>query len=1119
LNRNVWLLLILAILLGFSASASAAADGAAGEINISLIDNAITQLESNTELSEDESKQLLDSYRRSQGFIKSGQAFSSSVETYRKARDSAVAETAAIQKKLEADAAAEDDTVEEPDLNLSLQELEQLSQRDKAELAAQEAINSDLSNRLEAENGRPKEVRERLAQLRIIQDELAEQAKLVADPAEKPVITTAREWLRVTQADSVRTETSALEEELLSQPMRLGLMQAQKDRATFNIKRLQARIKDYDLHAIKLRQGAAEEALVAAESAQAEAEGKDELILTLAQANTDLSASITERTTILERIKSDEAIANEQAQTLENDLQSMRRKLDVLGMSQALGRVMREQKLRLSGQIYSPADASRRDTLAAESSLRQFNYEDERRKLRSLKTYVGQFTADLEPAEAAELNADLTELARARRELNTRAIDIESRYLQSLGDLDFAARRLNRAADAYHAFISERLMWIRSSDPMSLDTFRPLPGELATLLAPSGWLGLIFAIPQSILNSPIYPVLLLLVAILLRFRGRLLTALENTTRYIGNVDEDSIRFSFQALGLSSLLALTLPLLMYSIGLALGTSTSEHKLVPSVALALERVSYYYLGLEFLRYLLVPKGLVVMHFHWAQASAGEVARRLRALSAVFLPTVLFAIVLAGLYRPERESTLSYLLMVCALAAFIRFYVGFPNILQDQLNRLLKLNANPRRSMIGALVRYFSIIVPGILIICIFLGYAHTAIQFLQLLVFTNALIAGLMLLHEFGVRWLRIIQRRLIKVEREAALAAAAERAEDSEAAQEEQQAFPEADPEALDEEGRRLLNVILTAAAIIGVWGVWVDVLPALGILDSVHLWQTTSLINGVSSAVPITLGDLCVAAILGFTGYVATRRIPSMLEILLRNKMAFPSGTVYAGVTLFRYGMTILVLMMVLGKLGASWGQIQWAVAALSVGIGFGLQEIVANFISGVILLFEQPIRVGDTVTVGETSGDVTRIQMRATTIRDWDGRELLVPNKEFITGRLLNWSLSDKQSRVNIVIGVAYGTNLSEAMRIAMLVAKQNVDVLEDPAPFVTFDEFGDNALKLVLRCYLAGVDRRLTISSELRCALNEHFNEAGIVVAFPQRDVHLDTSAPLDVNIRNLD
>jgi potassium efflux system protein len=192
-------------------------------------------------------------------------------------------------------------------------------------------------------------------------------------------------------------------------------------------------------------------------------------------------------------------------------------------------------------------------------------------------------------------------------------------------------------------------------------------------------------------------------------------------------------------------------------------------------------------------------------------------------------------------------------------------------------------------------------------------------------------------------------------------------------------------------------------------------------------------------------------------------------------------------------------------------------VAALSVGIGFGLQEIVANFICGLILLFEQPIRVGDTVTVGETSGVVTRIRMRATTIRDWDRRELLVPNKEFITGRLLNWSLSDQLTRFVVVIGVAYGTNLKKAMELAIEAAQEHPDVLDDPAPFITFDEFGDNSLQLVLRCFMGSVDKRLTTSSQIRLAVNDKFNEAGIVVAFPQRDVHFDASVPLEINIRS--
>jgi potassium efflux system protein len=268
--------------------------------------------------------------------------------------------------------------------------------------------------------------------------------------------------------------------------------------------------------------------------------------------------------------------------------------------------------------------------------------------------------------------------------------------------------------------------------------------------------------------------------------------------------------------------------------------------------------------------------------------------------------------------------------------------------------------------------------------------------------------------------------------------------------------------------------------------------------------------------VPVTPIDIVQVLLITFVGYVAVQRLPALLELFLRQKMELAAGTVYAGGTLIRYVLVGSFVVVVLGMLGLSWGSIQWAVAALSVGIGFGLQEIVANFISGLILLFEQPIRVGDTVTVGETSGVITKIRMRATTVRDWDGRELLVPNKEFITGRLLNWSLSDTQSRVVIEIGIAYGSDVPKAMKLALDAAIEHPDFIEEPAPFVTFDAFGDNSLLLRLRAYLPNLDRRLAASSELREAINAKYNEAGIVIAFPQRDVHLNTLAPLEVVLR---
>ena len=201
--------------------------------------------------------------------------------------------------------------------------------------------------------------------------------------------------------------------------------------------------------------------------------------------------------------------------------------------------------------------------------------------------------------------------------------------------------------------------------------------------------------------------------------------------------------------------------------------------------------------------------------------------------------------------------------------------------------------------------------------------------------------------------------------------------------------------------------------------------------------------------------------------------------------------------------------------IGVDWSKLHWLVAAL--GMGFGLREIVANFISGIIILFERPIRIGDVVTVGDTDGVVARIQSRATTIRNWDGKELMVPNKEFITGRLLNWSLSDPITRVVIVVGVAYGSDVDKALAIMKGVAEAHDHVVDDPPPFVTFDTFGDNALVLTLRAYVDSVDVRLSTITALNRAINRELAAAGIAIAFPQRDVHLDTSAPLRVQIED--
>ena len=243
-----------------------------------------------------------------------------------------------------------------------------------------------------------------------------------------------------------------------------------------------------------------------------------------------------------------------------------------------------------------------------------------------------------------------------------------------------------------------------------------------------------------------------------------------------------------------------------------------------------------------------------------------------------------------------------------------------------------------------------------------------------------------------------------------------------------------------------MNATVLLLAVLGLAGIWGDFIPALRVLDDIDLWNKIALVDGAERVVPVTLADLLLAAIIGIGGYILAANLPSLIDIILLKHGSASAGSRYTVETLTRYSIVAFAVVLMLRPLGANASQLGWAAAALGVGIGFGLQEIVANFICGLILLFERPVRVGDVITVGDASGTVSKIRIRATTLRDWEQKELVIPNKELITGRLLNWTLSDEMTRLFISVGVAYGSDVDRAMALIMEVAEQNDRILADP-------------------------------------------------------------------------
>ena len=187
------------------------------------------------------------------------------------------------------------------------------------------------------------------------------------------------------------------------------------------------------------------------------------------------------------------------------------------------------------------------------------------------------------------------------------------------------------------------------------------------------------------------------------------------------------------------------------------------------------------------------------------------------------------------------------------------------------------------------------------------------------------------------------------------------------------------------------------------------------------------------------------------------------------------------------------------------WSQLQWMAAALSVGLGFGLQEIFANFVSGIILLFERPFRVGDFITVGEFSGRVTKIRTRATTILDSDNKEIVIPNKTFITGQLTNWTLTDNITRLIIRVGVAYESDVNQVRALLLQAAKEDERVLKEPEPSCWFMAFGVSTLDFELRVFVDMVNLRVEVQDAINARIFELFNQHHIEIAFPQLDLHI--------------
>jgi potassium efflux system protein len=424
------------------------------------------------------------------------------------------------------------------------------------------------------------------------------------------------------------------------------------------------------------------------------------------------------------------------------------------------------------------------------------------------------------------------------------------------------------------------------------------------------------------------------------------------------------------------------------------------------------------------------------------------------------------------------------------------------------------------------WYSVVIalPVALIGLAVMGYFYTALHLKNEIVATFRLIIAAILIHDLVIRWLVVTQRKLallkMRERREAERVTHSTR----EAASRSGEGIPtkldidQVDIQTINTQTRQLLHTIMGLSLVIGLWLIWAPTFPALGILNDVTLWHHVVIIEGQEVQKPFTLANFALALALALVAFGATRNLPGVLEIMVLRRLPLEPGSRYAITALSRYALGIIGIILVFEAIGGSWSQIQWLVAALTVGLGFGLQEIFANFVSGLIILFERPIRVGDVITVGDVSGTVSRIRIRATTVTDFDRKELIVPNKAFITDRLVNWTLSDPITRITIKVGIAYGSDTTLAHQIILGVVNANPLVLGEPKPSVYFVGFREGLLDFVVWAFVKELGNRYPLMHELNTAINRALCEQGIEIPSPQLDIHVRSIVTTPQGIRPL-
>ncbi|MCZ6837404.1 MAG: mechanosensitive ion channel [Planctomycetota bacterium] len=1077
---------------------------------------------------EDEAvKAELDLLRRTLSALQEYAADQEAIKSFKERANSAPDRLKQLQEEL---AIPIEESIPALPTDATLQDLTGLLQTTQNELDAAKKRRTDIENETTNRTTRLTNIPDLIAKTTESLDAIDDSLQTPADPNNVSTMAQARLQNLQARKAALQIMLERLNEETKSYNARSDMIRLRRDRAQRQVTVGERSVQQLQEVVDKGRQVEAQRTQQEADAARSAAANEHPVIRAIIE-TTATFAQENSRVTEENSQRSAEKTEITQLITYWNEeLDRFRKQEETIGLDEVMGLRLRSLQLKLPNrrvlgnqllQLKTDLQKAQGEAFGLDSSriLDQSSY---------IETRMSESETPIRDAQKDDIKQGATTALSAQTAMRNDLQNTYDMYLKTLTSQYQDTQELISLVNDLNFYIDQHVLWIQSANPIGIADLGQGKKAVVYLFNPENWLA-VYSMYRSDVGQrwPLYLAFLLVFASSLILRRRLRKTLLDAGKHVSRVTSDRFSYTLKALLYTLLMAMVWPMLLWFLSWRLGQTPVFNDFVAACSKSLGRVGTLFFFICLTRLICLPKGLADAHFHWNVAGLARIRHQLNWITPIILPLAFTTILLQDVaHDTNRDSfgRLSFMIAMILIAIFTwRLLHPQQGVFSHHMTR------HPGGWIARTKYIWLSILVLspiGFMVAAAF-GYVYTAVELDRKMNDTVALLLLVLIVHNLLLRWLVVVQRKLAvgqaKKKRAAALAAlkaeAVERAKQGEEASASSMVDspPPIEEETIDVaaisvQTHRMLTSVVIMTSILLVMANWADVLPAFQFLNDIQFagMTTTQMVGGEMVLIPITMADFTRFLIVIIITFIVNRNLPGLLEIIVLQRLPISSGARYAVVMLARYVVIILGIGAAFDQIGIGWAQVQWLAAAVTVGLGFGLQEIFANFVSGIILLFERPVRVGDTVTVGQISGTVTRIQMRATTITDWDRKELIIPNKEFITGQIINWSLSDSILRLTIPVGIAYGSDTETARRLLLQSAMENDRILDDPAPQSVFCGFGDSSLDFELRVFLPNVDHFVAARHELLNVIDQAFREAHIEIAFPQQDLHIRTVTP---------